>query len=275
MPASYMSSLSKPATLRRLQSTYLESSVGGCLYGSKKVVIDRARSHSESTVDNSAIDMNSEVHFQDIVILKYDILGSGVGSPMSTNVVETKSSREAHASFESISGLKTLVTSQCSDAFFDLIGELAHRDTWFGDGLHVLTDLTMYLSGFAIVTQEVSIHVPDGILMAQFCGRGTLEIVIVDCVLDDFALRILVVRKDIGKCDPGWGCLLPTSGLLFLLVILSLFLVLAYVNLELSMSQIGYRLAYCFRSSCHIGCCHLPHPRRLRLALRAHQKQVL
>ena len=54
--------------------------------------------------------------------------------------------------------------------------------------------------------------------MTEFCRRGSLEVLVVDSVLDDFTLRVLVAMEDIRKWDPGRSCLL----LLFLLVVLSL-----------------------------------------------------
>lgn len=116
-------------------------------------------SDSKGAVDNTSIDMDSKVDTENIVILKYNILLARVRGPMRRYVVQAKPGREAHASFESVSGLGGLVTDESTHTVFDLIGELSHGDARLCNSLHVLADLTMDFGGFAVVAQEVVVHV--------------------------------------------------------------------------------------------------------------------
>ena len=189
---------------------------------------------------------------------------------MCTNIIQAQPSWESHPSFERVSGLETLMTTQCPNAFFNLVGEFAHSDARVRDRLHVLTDLTMNFGSLAVVGQELIIHILDSILMTEFCRSGSLEVLVENRVLDDLTLRVLVAVEDIGKCDPGWCSLLP----LFLLVVLFLLLGLAFSNQnQIAVLRVG--LAYCSRRSGYIQgrfpFCHL---RRLHPGLRAHQIQV-
>ncbi len=91
---------------------YLETSIGGCLDSREQIIVGRIESHGKGAIDNPAADMNSEIHFQEIVVLEDDLLGSRIGSPVSSYVVQAEPSRKSHAGFESVSGLKTLVVGQ-------------------------------------------------------------------------------------------------------------------------------------------------------------------
>jgi hypothetical protein len=62
--------------------------------------------------------------------------------------------------------------------------------------------------------------------MTEFCRGGSLEVLVVNRILDNLTLRVLVGLEEIGKCDSGWCGLL----LLLLLVALSLLLGLAFLS---------------------------------------------
>ena len=47
----------------RGRSAYLETNVGSCLNSGEQVIIGRVESHGKCAIDNSAADMNSEIHF--------------------------------------------------------------------------------------------------------------------------------------------------------------------------------------------------------------------
>lgn len=127
---------------------------------------------------------------------------------MRRNVVQAQASGEAHASFQGIAGLCSLVSDQSTHSIFDLIGELSHGDAWLGNHLHVLTDLTMDLGGLAVIIQEVLVHVAYCGQMAKlFCGR-TLKIVISIEVADDLAFWIWLVLEYICERYTWRTCLL-------------------------------------------------------------------
>lgn len=49
--------------------------------------------------------MNPEIYLQDIIVLQHYLLCTRIRCPVSSNVVETQSSRESEASLEGIAGL--------------------------------------------------------------------------------------------------------------------------------------------------------------------------
>ena len=98
------------------------ASVCRSLHSSEQVVIRRVRCYSERTVDNPAVDMDSEIHTQHISVLQYDVLTSRIGSPVSSHIVYTESSRKPHAGFESVACLNTLVAGQRTNAIFNFLG---------------------------------------------------------------------------------------------------------------------------------------------------------
>lgn len=130
---------------------YLEPRIGSCLDSRKQIIIGWIESYGKSTIDNPAADMNSEIHFQDIIVLEDNLLRSGVGSPVSTYVVQAEPGGKSHTGLESVSGFKTLVFGQCSNAILNLLGELAHGDAGPRDRLRILADLAMDFGSFAIV----------------------------------------------------------------------------------------------------------------------------
>lgn len=106
--------------------TYLEPSIGGCLDSREQIIVGRIESHSKGAIDNPAADMNSEIHFQQIVVLEDNPLGSRIGRLVSSYIVQVEPSGESHAGFESVSSLKTLVVGQCPNAILNLLGKLDH-----------------------------------------------------------------------------------------------------------------------------------------------------
>lgn len=91
---------------------YLEISIDGCLDSREQIIVGRIESHDKDAIDNPVADMNSEIHFQEIVVLKDDLLGSRIESSVSSYVVQAELSRKSHVGFESVFGLKTLVVDQ-------------------------------------------------------------------------------------------------------------------------------------------------------------------
>ena len=209
---------------------YLESSIGSCFDSHKQVIIDRIGSHCKSTIDNPAVDMDSKIHFQDIIVLEDDLLGTGIGSPVSSYVVQAEPGWKSHASFESISVPKALVFSQCSNAILDLLGKLAHGNAGLCDRPRILADLAMDFGSFAIVIQKLIVHVAQYGLVTQVFSRGALKVVSVSDIFDNFTFRISLVVNEAGERDPRRNCLLPAGLLLsFFLVALS-FLLLAFLG---------------------------------------------
>lgn len=132
---------------------HIEPGIGGCLDSREQIIVGQIESHGERAVNNPTADMNSEIRFQEIVILQDNLLGSRIGSPVSSYVVQAESSRKSHA------GFKTLVIGQSPSAILNLLGKLVHRNAGLCDRLHILADLATDFGSFAIVTQEPIIHV--------------------------------------------------------------------------------------------------------------------
>ena len=145
--------------MQQRRFAHLEPSISGCLDGRKQIIVDRIGNYREGAIDNPAVDMDPEIHTQDIVVLQNDLLGSRIGSPVSSHVVQAETGRKTHAGFENISGLKALVIGQRPNAIFNFLSKLAHGDAGLCDRLHMLPNLAMNLRSFAIVAQELITHV--------------------------------------------------------------------------------------------------------------------
>jgi hypothetical protein len=142
------------------------------------------------------------------------------------DVVQAKSRRERQTCLEGITLLKTLVTSQCSNTVVNLPSKLRHGNTGLGDRLRILANLAMNLCGFAIVAEELVIHVTHCSLVTDLFSSSTLEILVFDVVLYNLTLRIDVIAKDVGQCNSRRSRLLHVGCLLVLLLVsLSLLLI--------------------------------------------------
>ena len=210
------------------RSAYLEPSIGGCFDSREQTVVGRIESHGKGAIDDPAADVDSEIHFQDIVVLEDNLFGSRTRSPVSSYVVQAEPSRKSHAGFESVSGLKTLVVGQRPDAILNLLGKLAHGNAGLGDGLQILADLAMDFGSFAIVIQELIIHVVHDGQVTKFFSCGAPKIVVVSDIFDNLALGISLIVKDIGECNPRGICLLSTECLPFLPLVTLSSLLLAF-----------------------------------------------
>jgi hypothetical protein len=146
------------------------------------------------------------------------------------DVVQAKSRRERQTCLEGVTLLKTLVASQCSNAVVNLPGKLRHGNTGLGDRLRILANLAMNLCGFAIVAEELVIHVAYCSQVTDLFGSGALEILIFDVVLDNLTLRIDVIAKDIGQCNSRRSRLLHVGCLLVLLLVALSLLLIACCN---------------------------------------------
>jgi hypothetical protein len=143
--------------------THLQPDIGGCFDSREQRVIDRIGSHGKCTVDNPAVDMDSEIHFQHVVVLEYNLIGSRIGSPVGANIIQAQSSWKTHAGSQSVPSLQTLMVGQGPNAILNLVSKMAQGDARFRNRLHILTDLAVHFSSFAIISQEVIVHVVHGI----------------------------------------------------------------------------------------------------------------
>jgi hypothetical protein len=204
---------------------YLEPNVRGSLWSREQIVVNWIGSHSESAVDDPSIDVDAEIDLQHVVILEDNFFTTRIGGPVSSDVVQAKPGRKRQSSLESVTRLNALVTSESSDAFLNLVCELAHGDTGFRNGLHILTDLAMDFGSFAVVLEVFIVHVTQDFQMTNFLDRSALEVVVTVGIVDDFALGIWLIVEDAGKCNPWRGRLLfSAASLLLRLRSLSLFL---------------------------------------------------
>jgi hypothetical protein len=130
-----------------------------------------------------------------------------------------------------------------------------------------LADLAVDFGSFAIVFQEIVIHVVDGSQMANFLSSGALKIVILDGIFDDLAFWEWLVVEEVGQCDSGRSSLLSRSSLLFLLLVILSLLLLALSRLVLKSNQVEF--AYQSWISSQLQRCHRHHLRlHLRLRVR-------
>lgn len=211
-----------------IDASLFQSSIGGRLGSCEQVVVDWIGSHSECAVNNSAVDMNTEVDTQDIIILENNLFASRIGSPVSGDIVQAESGWKSHTAFEGVSSLKTLVANEGSHAFLDLISKVAHRNTWLGDSLHILTNLTMDFGGLAIVVEILIIHILQGSKMTDLLRCGALKVIILNGIFDNLAVREWLIMEDISERDSGRSGLLSSDRLLFLLLIVLSLLLFAY-----------------------------------------------
>jgi hypothetical protein len=188
--------------------SYLEPNVGGSLWSREQIVVDRIGSHSESAVDDPSVDVDAKIHLQHVVILEENFFTTRIWSPVSSDVVQAEPGWKRQSGLECVTRLDTLVTSESSDALFNLVCELAHGDTWFCNGLYILTDLAMDFGGFAIILEVFIVHITQDCQMTNFLGRSALEVVVTVGIVDDFALGIWLIVEDAGKCNSRRGRLL-------------------------------------------------------------------
>lgn len=207
------------------KSAYLEPSVGGSLGSREQIVVAWVESRSKGTVDDPAADMNSEIDFQDIIVLEENLLGSRIGRPVSSYIDQSQPSRECHTGFESVSGLKTMVVGQCANAILDLLGKLGQGNAGLCDRLHMVADLAMDFGSFAIVLSEFIVQVVHDREVTKFFGRGAPQLVMIANVIDNFTLGTWPVVKQIVECNSWWSGLLSSqNSLLLLVLVLPLFL---------------------------------------------------
>ncbi len=86
----------------------------------------------------------------------------------------------------------------------------------------------MDFGSFAIVIQELIIHVVHDGQVTKFFSRGAPKIVIVGGIFDNLALRISLIVKEVGECNPRRSRLLSTQCLPFLLPVTLSFFLLAF-----------------------------------------------
>jgi hypothetical protein len=182
----------------RRRSAYFKSGIGSCFHSRKQVIIDRIGSDGESAINDPSVHVYSEIDLQDIVVLQEDLFRPSIGRPVGTYVVQAKPRWKPKASFERVSRLKTLVTSQCSNTIIDLLSKPSHRNSGLSNRLGVVANLAMNLRSFAIVDQEVIVHVFDSGHVTDLFGRRALEVVILHGVIDYLALRISAAVEQVG-----------------------------------------------------------------------------
>lgn len=137
--------------------TYPDTGVGSILDSSQKRVIYWVESHSESTVDNTTIELSTEIDLHHVSLVQNHLV-TGVGGIMSRAVVDTKTTREAHATLEVIAFFQALVTGQGTDRVFNALRNLSQGLARSNVLLRILTNLTVNLSTLAVLCQKVIVH---------------------------------------------------------------------------------------------------------------------
>lgn len=166
--------------------TYADTSVGSILDGRQERVIHRVKSHGESTVDDAAVDVGTEIDLHDITLLQHHLVAS-VGGVVGSAVVNAETTGETHTTLEVITFLKTLVTGQGTDGFFNALRDLGEGLTRLNGLLRILTNLTVHLSSLTVLLQEVILHAVE---VALLLVGGAVRILIL--VLDDLTLGVFL-----------------------------------------------------------------------------------
>lgn len=186
-------------------------SVGSIFDCLKQWVIHRVKTHGECTVNNSTIEMCSEVDLHHISLVENHLI-TGVRGIVRSTVVDTQTTWETHPALEIISFLQALVTRQGSHRVFNSFRDLCQGLTGLDILLRILADLAVDLGALAVLLQEVIVHAVE---IALLLVGGAVGILVL--VFHDFAFGVCVVGEEVGHRYPWWRALDLCAALLLLL----------------------------------------------------------
>jgi hypothetical protein len=89
------SNLSEPG----IDTSLSQSSIGGVLDSLKQLVVGGIECNSEGTINDSSLDMSSEIDFADIIVVQDSII-SRIGSVMCCYVIKRTPSGEGYSRFK-------------------------------------------------------------------------------------------------------------------------------------------------------------------------------
>lgn len=171
----------------------LDTSVGGGLDGLEKRVVAGVEGDGESAVDDAAVDVHTEIHLHDVVLLKNHLV-AGVGGVVRRAVVDGQTSRETHTGDEGVTLLETSVASQGTNAILDVLGDLGQGLAGLDALLRPLANLSVNLGGMAVVGKELLVG-GKVVEMALLLVGDALQVVV--GVFDFLALGVLLVGEEL------------------------------------------------------------------------------
>mmetsp|Transcript_5854 Transcript_5854/g.13833 ORF Transcript_5854/g.13833 Transcript_5854/m.13833 type:complete len:339 (-) Transcript_5854:294-1310(-) len=165
-----------------VDARFLDSSVGSCLTCLNDGVIPLIEGDGKGAVDDTTTYLNTEVQLADVIVLQ-DSFVSVVRSVMGGHPVEGATRREAPSCFQTVRYYQLVGFS------LQALADLCHLQPRLHEGLHVLPDLAMDLSGFADLLVVVG-HEPLHLTLLRGCRPEGVR----SDVLDAFPVRKLTVR---------------------------------------------------------------------------------
>lgn len=172
-----------------MKTTYANTSIGSILDGLKQRIIHGVKGHGKRTVNNTSVELRSEVNLHHITLLQ-DHFVARIRGVVSGAVVDAQTAGETHATFEVVALLKTLVTGQSADGVLNTLRDLRQGLAGLDVLLRILADLTVNLGTLAILLQEVIVHAVE---IAFFLVGCAIRVLIL--IFDDFAFGVLAVRE--------------------------------------------------------------------------------
>jgi hypothetical protein len=167
------------------------SSVCRLFDSSKQVIIDRVKGHGKCAVYNPSINMDSEVHLHNILLLE-DHFISSIWSVVRCTVIDAETSWEPHTALNSITLLKALMSCEGTNTVFNPFSNLRQCLARLDILLRPLSHLTVHLCTLSVLCEKVIVH---AVQVAFLFARGSVRIFVP--VLADLAFGVLLVREQL------------------------------------------------------------------------------
>ncbi|KAI6748728.1 hypothetical protein HG531_007675 [Fusarium graminearum] len=201
-----------------VNASLADTGVGRLLDGLEEVVVLVVEGHSKGRVDNTAVDMDTEIDLHDVLLLQNHLV-TGVRGVMRGAVVETKTAGETHTSLETVTLLESRVSSESTNTILNTLGDRGQGLSGLDVLLSPLAHLAMNLGSLAVIGKEVGVKVIE---MALLLVGGTVVVLVL--VLDLLAGRVGFVGEQLADLDSRRVALAGRVLLLLLGLSLLLFL---------------------------------------------------
>lgn len=196
---------------------FADTRIGCVLDCCEEIVVHRIECHGEGAIDDTAIHMDADVDFHNVILLEY-FFAACVWAVMSSNFVKVQAGWEAHPGNNRIAFGQAIVSDKTAHTVLDTIGDFGECLARLDGLLRPLTDLAMRLGRLTVIREEIAVDVVKMALL--FVGR---TITVVTLVADLFALGVALVGKQLGDED-GWRVGLDRGSLLLGLLLFVLLL---------------------------------------------------
>jgi hypothetical protein len=117
-------------------------------------------------------------------------------------MVQTKTRRKAHSRLDVIARFNSLVSQKRTYTVLNTIGDLIECVSRFDILLSPLSNLTMYLSRFAIIVEKRRVFKLSTSLVANFLSCSTSRVKVIRIILK-FTNGIILVCKELAQGNPG------------------------------------------------------------------------